>query len=160
VQHRHRRLAERAENAAYNAAIRSAFAAGDLRRFGLNHKIRTASEIESLFAGSNPTELARDGDRLHVANGTCEVAYFFLDGGGEDVLHLLDIKAPGRDTREHQLFYPRDYTATRRLTPARGPFAAIVVDDETTLLLRDAAGYTWVIDLPRAVIIQVIAPIP
>jgi hypothetical protein len=44
--------------------------------------------------------------------------------------------------------------------PPRGPFAAIVVDDQTTLLLRDAAGYAWVIDLPRAVIIQVVAPTP
>ncbi len=153
-------VAEHAENAAYNAAIRSAFAAGKLGRFGLNHKVRTAREIQSLLAGSSPTELARDGDRLHIAKGNYEVTYHYLGCGDEEDLHVLDIKAPGRDTTEHQLFYPMDYTATRRLTPARGPFAAIVVDDQTTLLLRDAASYTWVIDLPRSVIIQVVAPIP
>lgn len=153
-------VADRAENAAYNAAIRSAFAAGRLGRFGLNYKVRTAREIQSLFAGSSPTELARDGDRLDIANGAYEVTYHYFDCGGEDDLHLLEIKAPGRETREHQLFYPMDYTTTGHITPARGPFAAIVVDDQTTLLLRDAAGYTWVIDLPRAVIIQVVAPVP
>lgn len=152
-------VADRAENAAYNARIRAAFAAGKLRSFSLDHKVRTGREIQSLFAASSPTELVEDGDKLRTANGTYEVTYRPILCGGDEDLLLLDIAAHGGEVREHQLFYPRDF-AGPRLTPARAPFAAIVVDDQTTLLLRDAAGYAWVIDLPRAVIIQVVAPIP
>jgi len=43
---------------------------------------------------------------------------------------------------------------------AKGPFEGVLVDDETTAILRDADGYAWVFDLPRALVVQVSGPIP
>jgi hypothetical protein len=155
-------VAYRAENKAYNERIFAAYAAGSLKRFSLKHKLRGANAVRKLFATARLTRLAKDGDMLDVADGKYKVTYHyevFEDGSAGGHVTLARAACEAQFVR---LFYPTPYhdrPGTLWTTYAPGPFEALVADDATTAILRDAERYAWVIDLPRAIIVQVVGPI-
>ena len=147
----------RAENDAYNDTIRDAFAAGKLAAYSLRHTVRTAEGIGALFAASRPTEL---GDRgvlriVRPERWMMFVVYEVRHDGHtrrSDEVHDLEVSALGREPRTLSLRHPIEFV--------RGPLAAVVTDGQTTVILRDADDFAWVIDLPRGVIVQVVGPVP
>ncbi|HEX5135453.1 MAG TPA: hypothetical protein VFY93_00645 [Planctomycetota bacterium] len=150
-----------ARDAAYNERILEALAAGKLDRFRLRHKLRTKDQIASLFSGVRPDRLEADGAVLSIGRGAFDITYHHDVQRDDNEFNWLIVSAGGT-SELLRLSYPTSYVdrpgSGRR--GSRGPYDAVVADDETSLILRDADGYAWVIDLPGGLVVEVAGPIP
>jgi len=140
--------AEAAEDEAYNETILTALSEGRLRRFRLEHKLRSKSEVERLFV--SPARLAKHGDSLATPDRK------FVLELRRDRIYLA---RPGAKTWLVLMSYP---SAMRKGTAwwAHPPFDAVFTDENTTAILRDRGGFIWTIDLPRALVVQLLPPTP
>lgn len=155
--------AYRVENRAYNERILAAHAEGKLARYTLRRKLRTKADLGRLLAAPPPIRFAKDGDSATVAGGRYRFHYelkVFRDNSGESTDLFL---ARGEEQpRWVRLLYPSGYTARPKLlwpTGADGPLEIWIVDQETTALVRDRDRFVWVVDLPRALVVQVVGPV-
>jgi hypothetical protein len=149
---------EDAEDDAYNERIRETLEAGSLERFRLGHKLRTRTQLASLFAAGGAVRLATDGATLGVGTAVIAVTYRHRvwDDGSDS--HWIQVTTSAGESKRLRLFYPS--AGALGFRPPRGPFEALVADGETTLILRDVNGYGWVVDLPSSVVVQVAGPVP
>jgi len=151
-----------AEVDACNEAIRRAWRAGELKGFDLRPKLRTKAMLRKLFASSAPTLLARDGDSIRTADGSCSVTYRYMAWPDGSESRYLRLKTPQTRGEGDWIVYPCGYVdrpGVLYMTEPPPPFEGMVVDDGTTAILRDADRYVWVIDLPHGLVVQVVGPI-
>lgn len=148
-----------AEEDAYNECVLEALAAGRLKGLLLDHKVRTKEALRVLFASARATILSEDSAAFDI--GKMRITYsheVYESGASLDHVYL----AAGSARTWLRLLYPPRFAGPPDRpwpTPARGPFEVVVADDGTTAVLRDADGYAWVVDLPRALVLQVAGPI-
>jgi hypothetical protein len=129
-------VAYRAAIKAYNERMLRAHAAGELRRFRLDGKLRGYEELRALAEAREST---------YIPAGETTIA-----AGGRE--YFVDANERGQEVRG---FYMVD--GARRLQPLispKGPFHVCLVDDETTLIVRDDDDGFWIIDVPRLVVVQ------
>lgn len=138
-----------AEIASYNARIMAAHAAGKLDGCRLGHKRRTRTELAALLATHRPTRLAKHDDTLQVANGKYRFVYERIVCGDQSESAWLEMATGDQVPEFVRLIYPMGFEY------APGPYDILIVDDDTTAVVRDARGFAWVYDLPRRVVVQV-----
>jgi hypothetical protein len=145
---------EDAEDAAYNARIRAAHATGRLERYRLDGKLRTREAVAALFAAGASFRLEQEGDSATIPAAACTLVL-----GEGHACRDVEVRTEDREPRLVHLAYSlvterRREVATRAAT---GPFEGVVTDAGTTAVLRDGDGSAWIIDLPRAVVVQYLA---
>ena len=139
-----------AEIEGYNERILAAHTEGETDQFSLKHKLRTREAMDALFAKRRSVRLEKDGQTLEVAGGTYTIKYVQKHGELEW----------SHATRPHYfifMHYPEGSGRWPDELP-RGPFDVLIQENDTTAILRDAERCVWVIDLPRAVVVQVVPP--
>jgi len=131
---------------AYRARIRAAYSAGALGRCSLAHKLRDEATIDALFARSDPTRLAEDGNAATDPSGKYRLVYH-----RDSVLEHVSLD---RESARSAFVRLHHASPEEGGTFATGPLDVLFADDDTTAILRDAEGYAWVVDLPRALVVQ------